>query len=346
MRFFVVNAILGILLSCWHGSSQPHYGDKEFIINAIMFFFVPLFLFVPGLLLAQIPILGLPFLLACKIYFLLLGEEDFTKAEKKESSDYQQNPFDDESVTKSKQEQEAKPKAEPAKTPKPEPKPKPAPKKTAYQPEEVDYPQHVYNPDAEFEEEERKQRERQTAKQSSGMPKSDSVKREPDICKCHICLEYRPRHFKTSRLSICENCIKILPEYVECDAKKLYAKAAEAARMVGEDLTTIHTISRYERFHVTHYEALCVCRAIDLKIFSTSGEQYRPKSWPEISSQVRNADGHRCAMCGKVFGTLHVHHIIPLCQNGTNHPNNLIVLCPDCHQKQHPWDISHGMKKR
>lgn len=27
-----------------------------------------------------------------------------------------------------------------------------------------------------------------------------------------------------------------------------------------------------------------------------------------------------------------IHHIIPVCENGTDEPENLILLCPNCHE--------------
>lgn len=43
-----------------------------------------------------------------------------------------------------------------------------------------------------------------------------------------------------------------------------------------------------------------------------------------------------CELCGFGFtNILQVHHKIPLSKGGTNHPLNLIVLCPNCHALVH-----------
>lgn len=37
--------------------------------------------------------------------------------------------------------------------------------------------------------------------------------------------------------------------------------------------------------------------------------------------------------CGRV--ARHIHHIKPRCQGGTDHPNNLLLLCQKCHVAHH-----------
>lgn len=57
-----------------------------------------------------------------------------------------------------------------------------------------------------------------------------------------------------------------------------------------------------------------------------------------LSNKIKKMDGFECNLCHKKGHNieLHVHHIIPISKGGTNHDNNLIVLCQKCHQKQHP----------
>ena len=81
-------------------------------------------------------------------------------------------------------------------------------------------------------------------------------------------------------------------------------------------------------------------RAYLLRIISQDGNkekrfsEYQSK---EIKKEVINQDGIFCNACG-IRGAnveLHLHHIIPLEQYGTNHLNNLVILCQRCHQNQH-----------
>lgn len=66
----------------------------------------------------------------------------------------------------------------------------------------------------------------------------------------------------------------------------------------------------------------------------------RPESLnsDEQKKIILSRDKYRCMCClrGYFHGELHVHHIIPLYQRGTNNDCNLVTLCHICHQKQHP----------
>ena len=44
----------------------------------------------------------------------------------------------------------------------------------------------------------------------------------------------------------------------------------------------------------------------------------------------------RCEACGFGFTPLlHIHHIVPVSEGGAGHPDNLIALCPNCHELVH-----------
>jgi 5-methylcytosine-specific restriction endonuclease McrA len=60
-----------------------------------------------------------------------------------------------------------------------------------------------------------------------------------------------------------------------------------------------------------------------------------PEDWQELKHQVLVRDGYRCANCGGT-GEMHVHHIVPLANGGSNQLTNLKALCKDCHQRIHP----------
>ncbi len=74
--------------------------------------------------------------------------------------------------------------------------------------------------------------------------------------------------------------------------------------------------------------------------------------WKRMKSAVLRRDRYRCQQCGAVFGkrrrqvfdptlrrgrggnrweSLEVHHIIPRSKGGSDHPGNLMTLCPSCH---------------
>ena len=66
-------------------------------------------------------------------------------------------------------------------------------------------------------------------------------------------------------------------------------------------------------------------------------KEYQDERWKERARQIRELDGHKCAMCG-AEGVLHVHHLAyppaPFhIWDATD--EELVTLCPDCHKKVH-----------
>jgi hypothetical protein len=49
---------------------------------------------------------------------------------------------------------------------------------------------------------------------------------------------------------------------------------------------------------------------------------------------LRRAHGH-CQRCGRPSNELHVHHITPVSQGGSNRLSNALVVCPSCHKALH-----------
>jgi 5-methylcytosine-specific restriction endonuclease McrA len=49
----------------------------------------------------------------------------------------------------------------------------------------------------------------------------------------------------------------------------------------------------------------------------------------------------KCANC-HAETDLHLHHIVPLSNGGTNNPTNLVFLCTDCHSKVHSAKIARS----
>lgn len=62
--------------------------------------------------------------------------------------------------------------------------------------------------------------------------------------------------------------------------------------------------------------------------------------WEQVKRAVRIRDNHQCQRCGKTY-SLEVHHIRYVVNgqrivgNELNHLDSLILLCEDCHQKEH-----------
>jgi len=50
---------------------------------------------------------------------------------------------------------------------------------------------------------------------------------------------------------------------------------------------------------------------------------------------ILERDGYRCTRCGASDTILHIHHIIPFSEGGSNAPENLATLCIRCHAEEH-----------
>ena len=56
--------------------------------------------------------------------------------------------------------------------------------------------------------------------------------------------------------------------------------------------------------------------------------------WSNIRLDVLKRDKYTCQRCGLVGDSkFHVHHIMKRIEGGTDHYDNLIVVCPGCHKK-------------
>lgn len=63
------------------------------------------------------------------------------------------------------------------------------------------------------------------------------------------------------------------------------------------------------------------------------GQYLETRHWREISGHMRWYAGNRCQLCGTT-GTLNVHHN-SYARKGCERPEDLVVLCRECHEKHH-----------
>lgn len=63
------------------------------------------------------------------------------------------------------------------------------------------------------------------------------------------------------------------------------------------------------------------------------------ESWWQLKQYIYTRDRGRCQKCGCEVRLLesHCHHIQPVSEDGSNHPQNLETVCIECHKKIHPW---------
>jgi hypothetical protein len=57
--------------------------------------------------------------------------------------------------------------------------------------------------------------------------------------------------------------------------------------------------------------------------------------WRERRREILERDGFECQECGDDSEGLHVHHITPVSDGGSDDDENLRTLCPSCHRKAH-----------
>lgn len=63
---------------------------------------------------------------------------------------------------------------------------------------------------------------------------------------------------------------------------------------------------------------------------------------PEVRRLVRQRAQGKCELCGEIGFTMangklyvEVHHVVPLSENGPDHPSNVVALCPSHHREAH-----------
>jgi len=86
------------------------------------------------------------------------------------------------------------------------------------------------------------------------------------------------------------------------------------------------------------YNKFDIHKMITPKIQSFYYQRGQQFGFDNVKNYVRNRDNYHCQICNKNVGTIpnEVHHIIWRSQVGcSDRPDNLILLCPECHNKVH-----------
>jgi len=69
-----------------------------------------------------------------------------------------------------------------------------------------------------------------------------------------------------------------------------------------------------------------------MNIYANKNRMIPHKLYSEIKARRKCRD---CGIKKKSNQSFQIHHIIPISQGGKSIHNNLILLCPDCHNKRH-----------
>jgi 5-methylcytosine-specific restriction endonuclease McrA len=91
-------------------------------------------------------------------------------------------------------------------------------------------------------------------------------------------------------------------------------------------------------------KAVCPCCNVAISDYNKLGYwigwKYgiKPSYWDRLRLHVFKRDGYRCQECGKYFqeSDLRCHHIVAKESGGTDSARNLVTLCKDHHQDEHP----------
>lgn len=77
------------------------------------------------------------------------------------------------------------------------------------------------------------------------------------------------------------------------------------------------------------------------KVYQPSQDD-RPENWDEIRGEIIKRDGNKCILCNKRprITPLTVHHIIARRLGGSNHEENLVTLCRECHDEVELQDFT------
>lgn len=191
--------------------------------------------------------------------------------------------------------------------------------------------------------------------------------------RCRICLKNRSLaniRFTTDRMRICRWCVHTLNKHTITHSQAL----DDVAEGLRAHLTRLHTTNLGSPDSAIASGAQKQLRGLDDFIaycrrdgFSVQASNSRndsvaikvirahskgliladrtytpyPNNWNFTAFQIKDEDGYQCNLCRQTQGDnpqliLHAHHIVHRSKGGSNNRRNLVTLCFNCHQQQHP----------
>jgi len=148
-----------------------------------------------------------------------------------------------------------------------------------------------------------------------------------------LCREVRQKSYKV----YCISCGKPVygsfhitkNKYLHCSACKEEKIAKETAQM--ESVTTEIRIRTEKHMFIEP-----VGKAVGLR--------QEPRYGESLKHAIKDRDGWQCYICCKETD-LHVHHIIPRKNGGSNTPENLVTLCSGCHKSIESGNVNNAIEK-
>lgn len=170
--------------------------------------------------------------------------------------------------------------------------------------------------------------------------------------RCAICLRDNPAKFKTSRLTICTRCVNLLnkTELTPREADDLLRQKlrADVVHIHGDNGGVDDWVSRRFPSILDEWCRDPERKGVPLKVIRAYRRQLvcldrryldYPADWRMRAYRHKHRDDYTCNVCGKrddACRDLHAHHIIFRSRSGTNYAANIVVLCFEHHQAQHP----------
>ncbi|RME83142.1 MAG: HNH endonuclease [Caldilineae bacterium] len=71
------------------------------------------------------------------------------------------------------------------------------------------------------------------------------------------------------------------------------------------------------------------------RLWRRATRAYRRRRRQKLQIIVFAREHYRCQHCGRQGPPLELHHRLPEALGGRNHPDNLLALCPSCHDRAH-----------
>lgn len=126
-------------------------------------------------------------------------------------------------------------------------------------------------------------------------------------------------------------------EEIKKKRRERYAKDPSYQRNYARNLYKTNPDLCKQRCKISHEKHKEAFNKYEAEYFRSHPELHKD---PKLSYDYKKSKDFTCEMCG-VKGnsrTMHAHHKVPLLSGGLDVWENLMCLCPDCHNKIHHSD--------
>ena len=147
---------------------------------------------------------------------------------------------------------------------------------------------------------------------------------------------------------------KYKPAWMNLNRRRPFPALYEAERLYGEEAVNFHAPDFVEKGYckwcgkkIEDKRRRTFCCDEHARKFANATVWYRGRD--AYSTRILYRDNFTCQRCGEFHadrsefgvpipvsdGTLEVHHIIPVSEDGDDSPGNLTTLCHECHKAVH-----------